>query len=229
MKSLIGLLLVVLAVSSCSEAETGSITAAEFEQKMAGPKAQLLDVRTAGEYEKGRLKNSLQADWLDQKQFAERVAHLDKSAPVLVYCASGTRSAAAMEWLKARGFDDVSNLKGGIAGWQMAGKPVVVAATTGEMTLTDFNAAIQAGTVLVDVGAEWCPPCKKMEPVLNTLQQDPAAAFKLIKVDGGRDIAVMKHLGSQMLPTFVVFKNGKETWRKQGIVSLAELKAALAQ
>jgi hypothetical protein len=39
----------------------------------------------------------------------------------------------------------------------------------------------------------------------------------------------MKQLRSEVLPTFIVFKNGTETWRKQGIVSQADLKAALAQ
>jgi thioredoxin-like negative regulator of GroEL len=68
-----------------------------------------------------------------------------------------------------------------------------------------------------------------MEPVLERLQQEAAAAFKLVKVDGGKDTAVMKQLRAAVLPTFVVFKDGKETWRKQGIVSLADLQAALAQ
>ena len=229
MKSILRLLPLILVLFSCSKAETGTIAAAEFEAKMAEPKAQLLDVRTAEEYGKDHLKNSMQADWLDKAQFAERVAHLDKSAPVLVYCASGGRSAEAMQWLKAQGFGDVSNLKGGISGWKRAGKPVVAAAAAAEMTIADFNAATQAGTVLVDVGAAWCPPCKKMEPVLDLLQQEPAAAFKLVKVEGGQDIAVMKQLRAEVLPTFVVFKDGKETWRKQGVVSLADLKAALAQ
>jgi rhodanese-related sulfurtransferase len=228
LKSALRLLPFLVVLSSCSKAEVGTIGVAEFEPKLANPKAQLLDVRTAGEYAKGRLNHSLQADWLDQKQFSERVAHLDKSAPILVYCASGGRSAEAMEWLKAKGFQDVSNLKGGIAAWKMAGKPVVAAAAAAELTVAEFTAAIQAGTVLVDVGAAWCPPCRKMEPVLDTLQQELNGTFKLVKVDGGKDVAVMKHLRSAVLPTFVVFKDGKETWRQQGLVSLAELKAALA-
>ena len=134
-----------------------------------------------------------------------------------------------MEWLKAQGFGDVSNLKGGISGWKRAGKPVVAVAAAAEMTLADFTAATQAGTVLVDVGAAWCPPCKKMEPVLDRLQQEAAAAFKMGKLDGDKDTSVMKQLRAAVLPTFVVFKDGNETWRKQGIVSLADLQAALAQ
>jgi rhodanese-related sulfurtransferase len=230
MKSMIRFLAPILLVSSCTlAAETGSVPAAEFARKMAEPKVQLLDVRTASEFDRGRLKDSLQANWLDQKEFADRTQHLDKSVPILVYCASGGRSAQAMEWLKTQGFEQVTNLKGGLADWKMAGLSVVSAVAATEMTVADFNAAIQTGTVLVDVGAAWCPPCRKMEPVVKSLQQEPAAAFKLVKVDGGKDIAVMKQLRSAVLPTFVVFKNGKETWRKQGIVSRADLKVALAQ
>jgi rhodanese-related sulfurtransferase len=229
MKSIIRFVASMFALSTCATAQTATIPAAEFERKLAAPKVQLLDVRTDREYQDGHLKNSLQANWLDQKEFAGRTRHLDKSAPVMVYCASGGRSAAAMQWLEARGFKDISNLDGGISSWKMAGKEVVAPAAAAEMTVADFNAAVREGTVLVDVGAAWCPPCRRMKPVLNSLQQELAGAFKLVKIDGAKDIAVMKQLRSEVLPTFIVFKNGTETWRKQGIVSQADLKAALAQ
>jgi hypothetical protein len=46
-------------------------------------------------------------------------------------------------------------------------------------------------------------------------------------VDGGNDIDVMKALNSEGLPTFIIFKNGKETWRHQGIVTLEDFNNAL--
>jgi hypothetical protein len=39
----------------------------------------------------------------------------------------------------------------------------------------------------------------------------------------------MKYLNFVALPTFIVFKEGKETWRKQGIVTLEELKKAISE
>jgi thioredoxin-like negative regulator of GroEL len=51
--------------------------------------------------------------------------------------------------------------------------------------------------------------------------------FKLVKVDGGIDINVMKAQKVETLPVFIIYKNGKETWRKQGVVELSELKANL--
>ena len=51
--------------------------------------------------------------------------------------------------------------------------------------------------------------------------------FSLVKVDGGNDMDVMKEMHVEALPTFIIYKNGKEVWRKQGIVSLEEFKAKL--
>lgn len=205
----------------------GSISVSAFEQKMKTPGIQILDVRTAGEYQGGHFNLALQANWLDQKEFAERVQHIDKAKPVLVYCASGVRSLEAMNWMKQNGFTDVSNLRGGTSAWRMEGKPLESKATRAEMSLAAFAASTKTGTILVDIGAEWCPPCVKMEPVLQQLQKEKGSVFSLLKVDGGIDIEVMKKLQSEGLPTFIVFKNGKETWRKQGIVDFATLAAAI--
>ena len=83
--------------------------------------------------------------------------------------------------------------------------------------------------VLIDVTAEWCPPCRKMEPVLKDLQGELKDKFKLVKVDGGVNSNVMQQQHVAALPTFIVYKNGKEVWRKQGIVEKSELIAQLSK
>jgi hypothetical protein len=40
---------------------------------------------------------------------------------------------------------------------------------------------------------------------------------------------LMKELGAVVLPTFMVYKNGKLSWKKEGIATLEELKSALTQ
>jgi thioredoxin-like negative regulator of GroEL len=82
-------------------------------------------------------------------------------------------------------------------------------------------------TILVDFGATWCPPCKKMEPVLATLQQKAAGKYNLVKIDGGVHLTIMQQLKVEALPTFIIYKNGKEVWRKQGIVNLEEFMGLL--
>lgn len=207
-----------------------NIDANVFEQKLNAGGAQVLDVRTAGEFIGGHLKNVLQADWTDREQFVERTKHLDKNKTLLIYCASGIRSAQAAAFLKQEGFREVINLQGGIAAWNAAGKPVVRQEGVAELTSTTFNATVANNQiVLVDVGAEWCPPCKKMEPVLESLSKEFQGKFTLLNVDGGRDLTVMKEIGASVLPTFMVYKNGKLSWKKEGIVTLQELKDALTK
>ena len=53
------------------------------------------------------------------------------------------------------------------------------------------------------------PSCKKMEPVLASLQDELKGKFKLVKVDGGINTDVMKELNVAALPTFIIYRNGK--------------------
>jgi thioredoxin-like negative regulator of GroEL len=76
----------------------------------------------------------------------------------------------------------------------------------------------------VDFGAEWCPPCKKMEPVVEQLQKDLGKQLRLVKIDAGVHTDVMKALNIEDLPSFIIYKDGKEIWRKQGITELSEFK-----
>lgn len=215
---------------SCAQTSNNAaqvLSAAAFKQAITAKNIQVLDVRTATEFNGGHIKHALQANWLDPKEFADRTQHLDKNLPVYVYCQAGGRSASAQEALEAKGYK-VINLEGGMSNWKMNGFPLDGAGNKAQMRVEDFNKTIATNKiVLVDIGADWCPPCRKMLPVLESLKQKPAAPFYFLAVDGGEDIEVMKSLKSEGLPTFILFKNGKETWRHQGLVTLEEFNAAL--
>ena len=110
----------------------------------------------------------------------------------------------------------------------MNGLPVEGAGNIPPMRMTDVEKIITSNhMVLIDIGADWCPPCRKMLPVLAELKKQPAQPFYFLAVDGGNDIDVMKALHTESLPTFIIYKNGKETWRKQGIVTLEDFNKAL--
>jgi thioredoxin len=79
--------------------------------------------------------------------------------------------------------------------------------------------------VLVDFGAEWCPPCKKMEPVIAEFLKEQSEKVKLVKMDGGNEIELMKTLKVDALPTFILYKKGQESIRKQGVMTKEELNA----
>jgi rhodanese-related sulfurtransferase len=229
-KLCISLFLMASFLMSCAQSSTSAsqvLNAAAYKEAIAAKNIQVLDVRTAAEFNAGHIQNALQANWLDQKEFANRTQHLDKNLTVYVYCQVGARSASAQAALEAKGYN-VINLEGGLSNWKMNGFPVEGAANTAQMSVEDLNTTTSSNKiVLVEIGGDWCPPCRKMLPVLEKLKQKPAAPFYFLKVDGANDIDVMKSLNAEGLPTFILFKNGKETWRHEGLVTLEEFNAAL--
>jgi rhodanese-related sulfurtransferase len=76
--------------------------------------AQIVDVRTAGEYELGHIKGAVN---VPVDQIAQTAASWNKDASYVVYCASGTRSANAQQTLSGMGFTNVADLTGGVASW----------------------------------------------------------------------------------------------------------------
>jgi len=201
------------------------LTATEFEKGLAGKDSiQLLDVRTPVEYAGGHLQGALLADWKDKNEFSRRIAFIDKNKPVYIYCLGGGRSEAAAEKMRAMGYKDVYELKGGINAWKSENKNVEGKSNAKQMTSEEFNTAINGGKfVLVDFGAEWCPPCRKMEPVLKNLEKNNPNKFKLFKVDGGKDEDILKQYSVTALPVFILFKDGKQIWRRDGIAAENEI------
>jgi len=225
MRKLFILLLIagMLNTSNSIAQQLTNLTVGDFEKAVKQPNIQVLDVRTWGEFQSGHLKDAFLADWTNQEQFTDRVQSLDKSKPVYTYCLSGARSGAAASWLREKGYR-AFNLEGGIAAWKRAGKSVAAADRVKQMTLKEFQSLIPPDkTVLVDIGAAWCPPCKKMDPVIDSLAKSKNLPFELIRIDGGNQTEISKKLQVEALPTFLIYKNGKEVWRKSGIVDAKEL------
>jgi adenylyltransferase/sulfurtransferase len=81
---------------------------------IAGGEVQLLDVRSGAEWSITHLEGAVHIPLGDLEG---RLAELDASRPLVVYCKTGARSARAAALLVARGFADVRNLSGGIERW----------------------------------------------------------------------------------------------------------------
>ncbi len=68
--------------------------------------ATVVDVRTPGEYQTGAYPGAVN---IPVQELDRRMGELRKDRPIVVYCASGMRSASAERLLRARGFTDVVN------------------------------------------------------------------------------------------------------------------------
>lgn len=205
-------------ILSCTAQTKSELTATEFEKEITGKNdIQILDVRTPGEFFSGHIKNALQADWNDKKEFERRLAFVDKNKPVYVYCLAGGRSAAAADKMRAMGYAHVVELQGGTNAWRAANLPLEGASNEKQMTLEELNATVSGSkTVLVDFGAPWCPPCRQMEPIIKSVMEKNKGSVTLLNVDGGRDQDILKAYKVTALPVFIIFKDGKEVWRHDG-------------
>jgi rhodanese-related sulfurtransferase len=92
------------------------VTAAEVEALMAGDDPpQLIDVREAPELQMdGWIKG---ARHMPMSAFQGREGEIDKTRPVVIHCAHGQRSWDVGCYLISLGFENVSNMEGGIAAW----------------------------------------------------------------------------------------------------------------
>jgi rhodanese-related sulfurtransferase len=120
MKYLLHLCISVLILTSCGSGQSQGVTKVDKTalQEMLDndPQIILLDVRTPDEVANGKINDALNLDWYEDS-FKSSVEKLDKSKPVVVYCMSGMRSAAASEFLLTAGFEKVYDLDGGYLSW----------------------------------------------------------------------------------------------------------------
>ena len=81
--------------------------------------------------------------------------------------------------------------------------------------------------VLVDFWAEWCPPCRKLGPVIDALADEYAGRVKVVKlnVDESPDVASRYAIFS--IPTLLLFRGGEVIAQHVGFRPKEELKAVL--
>jgi rhodanese-related sulfurtransferase len=91
---------------------------ATYAKAISGKKVQLVDVRTADEYRGGHIKNALNIDFFNTRNFVEAFEKLKKDQPVYLYCRSGARSQKAARKLAELGFSQIYDLQGGYMRWK---------------------------------------------------------------------------------------------------------------
>ena len=193
----------------------------QFVEKMAATKEyNLVDVRTPLEFEKGHLENAQNIDF-NGNDFKNQVAQLNKNTPVFMYCLTDSRSMAAAEKLREEGYE-VYLLKGGILKWRSENLPEVAmeGMAVAGMTMDAFQALVQSDkVVLVDFYAEWCGPCKKMEPFLNEISADMQKDVVLVRIDTDKNPVLAQQLGIQALPYLRIYKDNNMVWENLGFIN----------
>ena len=82
-----------------------------------------------------------------------------------------------------------------------------------------FQELIESDTpVLVDFYADWCGPCKAMNPIVQDVARQLANKARVVKVDIDKSQAASQQFQVSAVPTFILFKNGKSIWRHSGML-----------
>jgi thioredoxin 1 len=77
--------------------------------------------------------------------------------------------------------------------------------------------------VLVDFWAAWCPPCRAMNPAIESLAKD----YKVCKVNVDNNQELAAHYGISSIPVLLIFQDGRIAARHVGLTSESVLRAEM--
>jgi thioredoxin 1 len=82
--------------------------------------------------------------------------------------------------------------------------------------------------VLVDFGAEWCKPCKQLDPIVEELAKEWGDQIKVVKIDSDVNVETTMKYGVMGLPTLILFVSGDEVARLSGLTARRKIVDAVS-
>lgn len=105
-----------------------------------------------------------------------------------------------------------------------------MAGSVQELTGATFDEAVAGAEVplVVDLWAEWCPPCHALAPVLDQIAAEHPADLRIAKVDIDAHPEIARRFDVMSFPTLLVFDGGEVVQRLVGARGKGHLLAELA-
>jgi thioredoxin 1 len=89
-----------------------------------------------------------------------------------------------------------------------------------ELSDADFEGQVLHASqpVLVEFGAEWCHPCRQLEPIIDELADEWGEQVKVGRLDVDANVASTMRFGVMGVPTLILFVRGEPVERLSGFV-----------
>ena len=236
MKQLTIFFITVFFLTSCNHSQSQqsetfikNVDSNTFKELVDAGKGIILDVRTPEEVADGYINNASTINLYDE-DFKDKINLIPKDKEIYVYCKAGGRSSEAAELLQSNGFNRIYNLEGGIIKWEENEFSIVKPNISKdekiqEVSLEDFKSLLATDKpVLIGFHTVWCSPCRKMAPIIDLIEVEYKDKAVVIRIDVDKSKDVGKAYNISGVPVFILFKNGEEKWKHNGMISEEELK-----
>lgn len=113
------------------------------------------------------------------------------------------------------------------SGKMSGGNAAEASGATIELNQDNFTQYTGQGLILVDVWAEWCKPCKAMEPAIHALAEEMQGKAYVGKLDADANRKLVSELKVEVIPTLILYKDGMEVERFVGMKTKESLQQAM--
>ncbi|MDP2237920.1 MAG: thioredoxin domain-containing protein [Bacteroidales bacterium] len=227
-KFLVFLILIIMLSSFMQKTDIKQVNAIGFKNILRSKPGILLDVRTLREFKNGHISEAGQLNYY-ALDFRQKLLMLPKNEPIYLYCNTGYRSERAAKILIDNGYAEVYNMEKGILEWNLYNLPVKIAPdanpdTDNKLEMTEYLHLIQQDAmVFIDFYAPWCAPCRKMMPMIDSLEVEYHEKIKIVKVNVDASKSLAKELKITGVPYLVLMKKGKILFSQNGLIERKDL------
>ena len=98
-----------------------------------------------------------------------------------------------------------------------------------EITSENFDEEVLKSdkTVLVDMYATWCGPCKMQSPIIDKIADEQGDKIKVAKIDIDEAPEIAEKYGVMSIPTLLIIKNGEVSKQFVGLTKKEDIEASL--